>query len=144
MSNSKPATGAELRRRRSLAKASAKEWRKRNPEKVAAQRARHIKRHPKYTLWKGARDRARKNYLNFTIVEADITIPRFCPWLGIKLARPAGPRKDDSPSLDRIDNVQGYTLGNIEVISWRANRLKGDANLQEIIRMGRRARRLLK
>jgi len=43
--------------------------------------------------------------------------------------------KDNSPSLDRLDNTKGYIKGNIVVISNKANRLKGDATLQELERL---------
>jgi len=39
---------------------------------------------------------------------------------------------DHSPSLDRIDNSKGYTKDNVMVISFRANNIKKDANLQEL------------
>lgn len=34
-----------------------------------------------------------------------------------------GYAKDDSPSVDRKDNTIGYTLNNIQVVSWRQNLL---------------------
>ena len=43
-----------------------------------------------------------------------------------------GPRTHNSPSLDRTDPKLGYILGNVRVLSWRANYLKGDATVQEI------------
>ncbi len=38
---------------------------------------------------------------------------------------------DNSPTIDRINSSRGYEPGNIEVISWRANRMKGDATAEE-------------
>lgn len=40
--------------------------------------------------------------------------------------------RDDSPSLDRFDNAQGYTLANVRVICMRCNDVKGSATLVEI------------
>lgn len=40
--------------------------------------------------------------------------------------------KRDSPSLDRWDNSQGYTLENTKVICYRCNELKRDATLAEM------------
>jgi hypothetical protein len=37
--------------------------------------------------------------------------------------------------LDRIDNSKGYTPSNIQVISWRANRIKADASADELRRV---------
>jgi hypothetical protein len=39
---------------------------------------------------------------------------------------------EGSPSIDRIDNNGGYTVDNIAVISWRANRLKNNATSDEL------------
>jgi hypothetical protein len=33
---------------------------------------------------------------------------------------------------DRKDNARGYVKDNVRVISWRANRLKSDATLEEL------------
>lgn len=41
-------------------------------------------------------------------------------------------RHPQSPSLDRIDPNKGYVKGNVRIISWRANELKGNASLEEI------------
>lgn len=39
----------------------------------------------------------------------------------------------DSPSLDRIDARQGYVRGNVQVISMRANWMKGNATPAQLI-----------
>ena len=41
--------------------------------------------------------------------------------------------KDNSPSLDRIDSSKGYTPDNVWVISRRANIIKHDATLEELL-----------
>jgi hypothetical protein len=37
-----------------------------------------------------------------------------------------------APSLDRVDNAKGYSVGNVRVICWRCNAIKSDATLDEI------------
>ena len=51
---------------------------------------------------------------------------------GIPLIRGEKRWSDDSPTIDRIDNTRGYVKGNISIISFRANKLKGDATIQEM------------
>lgn len=55
-----------------------------------------------------------------------------CPILGLKLERGLNVRKETSPSLDRIVPSLGYVRGNVQVISWRANRIKNDASVEEL------------
>jgi len=74
-------------------------------------------------------------------IECDITVvdlgamsfPLTCPILGMKLEFNTGSPKDNSYSLDRIDSRLGYTADNIVVISYRANVLKSNAELWELI-----------
>ena len=56
-----------------------------------------------------------------------------CPILGIplKINKPRTPR-DNSYSLDRIDNSKGYVPGNIQIISVKANNMKSNATLEEL------------
>lgn len=44
----------------------------------------------------------------------------------------AGQVGPNSPSVDRRIPALGYVTGNIAIISWRANRLKGDGTLDEL------------
>jgi hypothetical protein len=87
---------------------------------------------PSHHLWLGAKRRAQKEGLAFDIEESDIICPKFCPVLGIEMQVGIGFRSDASPSLDKIIPELGYTKGNICVISYRANRFKSDASIEEI------------
>jgi hypothetical protein len=82
-------------------------------------------------LWYRAKRRARAKGLPFTITEADIQVPEFCPILGVPLTIIVGENKY-SPSLDQIEPGKGYTPDNIQVISNRANMLKNNATVDEI------------
>lgn len=86
-------------------------------------------------LWSKARQRAQEQGVPFKITHDDIVIPESCPVLGIKLShseREAGGFHDASPTLDKFVPALGYVPGNIAVISWRANKLKGDATTAEL------------
>ncbi len=62
----------------------------------------------------------------------DLTIPITCPVLDIPLREEKGRQSDNSISIDRIDSSKGYTPDNIVVVSWKANRLKSNATLDEM------------
>jgi len=83
-----------------------------------------------------AKKRARIAGLPFNLEDCDIVFPDLCPALGIPiyLEHTDGPRRrtDNTPSLDRLVPDKGYVRGNVRIISWRANRLKNDATLEEL------------
>jgi len=55
-----------------------------------------------------------------------------CPVFGTDLQFGDAGFRDHSPSIDKIDHNKGYTLDNVQILSWRANRLKVDATIQEL------------
>ena len=84
-------------------------------------------------LLKGAKHRANRSGLEFDITIDDIKIPERCPMLDIELEKynkPGG--HSASPTIDRIDPSKGYVKGNVRVISMRANRMKSDANIENV------------
>jgi hypothetical protein len=82
-------------------------------------------------LLTNAKHRAKKLGIPFTITLNDIHIPNVCPLLHIPLLT-GGKRTDSTPTLDRIIPHLGYVRDNIAVISWRANRIKNNASLEEL------------
>jgi hypothetical protein len=85
---------------------------------------------------RGARSRAIRKAIPFTITDADVTIPENCPCCSVKMTPRRGPAGKgflrESPSLDRIDSRLGYVVGNIAVICSRCNTLKNDASIEEL------------
>ena len=79
-----------------------------------------------------ARRRAKEKGLEFSLSRDDIIIPENCPVLGIPLYRNAPKYSDNTPALDRVDNSKGYIKDNIFVISFRANRIKNNATIEEL------------
>ena len=100
----------------------------RDPAHLSKRRRRWREKFPVKSLLRLAKKRGHE----VTITEDDIEIPTHCPILGIPLEMGTRMRKDGSPSLDRVNNSKGYVKGNVRVISWRANRLKSDATVEEI------------
>lgn len=78
-----------------------------------------------------AKSRAKKKNIEFSISEDDFYIPNYCPVLKIKLEL-IGTDIDYRPTIDRIDNSKGYIPENIQIISFRANRIKNDSNKKEL------------
>lgn len=78
---------------------------------------------------------AKRLNIPFTIEFGEIEWPEYCPVLGLKLDYYANGRQENSPSIDQIDPNQGYILGNVAVISWRANRIKNDGTLDEHVKI---------
>ena len=85
----------------------------------------------KYLL-RSAKRRAKLRNLDFNITIDDIPIPDKCPLLGITLIPNTTKASDNSPSLDRIIPSLGYIKGNVWIISYRANKIKNDASLEEL------------
>ena len=83
-------------------------------------------------LLRAAKTRAKKHGLVFDLDLSDISIPEKCPVLGIPLFRIGAKQSPNSPSIDRVDPLKGYVKSNVQVISWRANKLKSDASVDEI------------
>ena len=83
-------------------------------------------------MYDRAKSRAKKYNIQFNIYPEDIIIPEFCPVLGIPIFRGDGIISDNTPSLDKIIPSKGYVKGNVIVISFKANRIKSDANYEDI------------
>ena len=112
----------------------AASWRQRNPERHAQNTLKRRFSNPAKTLWKDAQYRAKGAGLEFTIGPEDVIIPKYCPVLGIELKNQLqdGATRNNSPSLDRIDNSKGYVKGNVKVISWLANIIKRNFTYEEL------------
>jgi len=101
----------------------------------AAAREHSRKKHiadPRYKMLSSAKLRAKNAGRECTLILSDIVIPELCPLLGVKITTGSRQVKNTSPTIDRKDSAKGYIRGNIWVISWRANRIKSDATLEEL------------
>ena len=86
----------------------------------------------RYRLWQGARQRARKKGVAFTILPLDIIIPDRCPILDIPLKGFEGYSSYASTTIDRLIPELGYRPDNIIIISKRANTIKSDASIEDL------------
>lgn len=117
--------------------------RKTDPNYKESEKLRHLKTilsnedsYKKYLL-RGAKERAKSLGLPFNLTIEDISIPEYCPLLGIKIQKHLGEGKRssknwNSPSIDRLIPELGYVKGNVWVISLRANTIKHNATVEEL------------
>lgn len=88
---------------------------------------------PRVALLMSSKTNAKNQGVEHSLSKEDIVIPEFCPVFAVKLI--AGGRTENSMSLDRVNPLSGYIKTNVRVISWRANRLKNNASLEELERI---------
>lgn len=55
-----------------------------------------------------------------------------CPVFGFELEWNSAGFRETSPSIDRIDSSKGYTRDNVQILSWKANRLKSYATVEDL------------
>ena len=88
---------------------------------------------PEYWMFHSAKRRAKEKGIPFAITIDDIVIPERCPLLDIPLFIGKSTCCDNSPTLDKLVPSFGYIKGNVIVISDKANRIKSNASLDEIM-----------
>jgi hypothetical protein len=116
-----------------------------NKEKIQAKQRQYDASHkreigtrwkqPCYKMLYSARERTRKLSLpecNLTLDYLRSIFPEYCPVFGIKLVHNSKPQPD-SPSLDRIIPELGYTIGNVQILSNKANMMKQNATNEELL-----------
>lgn len=110
-----------------------REYRSVRRELVNEQHRELMHRDPRRELLRNSKQSARKRGLPYDLTIDDVPIPEFCPALGLRLIKGKGVRTDSSPSIDRIIPSKGYVKGNVLVVSWKANRIKNDATVSELM-----------
>jgi hypothetical protein len=107
-------------------------WAYGNRDKVNAQNSRN----KVGSILSRLKYRAANAGIPFNLTKEDIQIPTHCPILGLELNWNQGKGyHPDSPSVDKIRPELGYVKGNVRVISARANLLKNDATVEELIKV---------
>jgi hypothetical protein len=111
-----------------------KKWSKHNKDHLKQYRQKRREQNPLSYVLNHLKKRAKdkKFEFNLTIQDLKDVWTDICPVFGIKMEFNKNEKGDNSYSVDRIDSTKGYTKNNICIISWRANRLKCDASLEEL------------
>lgn len=111
-----------------------RKFKEENKERLREEGFKRKQESPAITMLTKAKYRAKAKGLEFSIAEEDITVPVFCPILGLPLTYNPGEGKTDaSYSLDRIDPTKGYIPGNIQVMSSLANVMKNKATPEQLL-----------
>jgi hypothetical protein len=103
-------------------------WYLKNKERANKRVREYAARYPERGLWRAAKLRAKNSGLEFNLDISDIVIPDVCPILKTKFVT----NTMSAASVDRIDNSKGYIKGNIQIISRRANTMKGDCTPEQL------------
>ena len=110
----------------------------------AAARRRHQRRYdeePWLEVYDRVKSRAKAKGIPFNLtkdyLESIYPEDRMCPVLGIPLIPNVGGinQTRNSPSLDKIRPELGYVMGNVAIMSAKANAMKMDASTPEELRM---------
>lgn len=107
-------------------------------ESTREKRRKYLNKDLRIAILQRVKARAKFRNIPFNLELEDIIIPEICPVLGITLKKTVGQGKqtNDTPSLDRIVPELGYVKGNVIVVSWLANNIKGNFNADDIIKVG--------
>ena len=79
-----------------------------------------------------AKNKNREHSITIEDIKAIYPTDGCCPIFGMKLEFNNAGFRENSPSIDRVNSAKGYTPDNIQIISWKANRIKGYASTQEL------------
>ncbi len=98
------------------------------------------KHNPARTMFDSSKSRARKKGLPFNLtkgyVQELMQSTPICPALRIKLNYKGGEGFiEESPTMDRFDNSKGYVIGNVSIISRKANMMKLNGSPEDARRL---------
>jgi len=126
---------------KACSKAISKAYREKHPEKMTQLKRAWKAADPIRHLLCQIKARCKRSNVPFAITKDDIELVSHCPALGIELdynTTQTGRGMATSPnaaSVDRIIPHLGYVPGNVQIISWRASRLKNDISIDEMDKM---------
>jgi len=125
----------ENEKARNAAHERTRQWHLNNKEKSSDGNIKWKEENKGLTRIFAYKTRAKKLGVPFNLeVEDLMDVPDYCPILGIKLNKDKVFAKDHSISLDRIIPELGYVKGNVQFISFLANRMKNNASFSQLLK----------
>jgi transcription elongation factor Elf1 len=79
-----------------------------------------------------AKTKGREHTITLQDIKDKYPPDNHCPVFGFELEFNSEGFRETSPSIDRIDSSKGYTPENIQIISWKANRIKAYATVEDL------------
>lgn len=118
-------------------KAAAKASYQRNRSSRIESRRKKHETSPWNTMFQTAKRTAKQNNLPFNItceyLETIFPKDNKCPVFGFEFAiSKQKESRDNSPSLDKIVPDQGYVVGNVTIVSLKANRMKNNGSIEDL------------
>lgn len=113
--------------------ANERKYRDSHPEYVEGLKEKQRNMSVESKMLRDSKSRAKTRGLPFDLDISDIVVPEFCPYLNVLLEKGIGRHQPNSPSLDRIIPELGYVKGNVQVISYKANSVKNNLTLEELL-----------
>lgn len=112
-----------------------KEWAENNKEKVKEYKRKWADNNYLLKKLRQAEKRAKDRGLNFDLTVDDLVLTEKCPILNIPLlqAKDHDYKFRNAPSIDKIIPELGYIKGNVQIISNKANTMKNDATVEELL-----------
>jgi hypothetical protein len=89
------------------------------------------------SLYNSCKLRAKEKNISFDLTKESIDsiLSDRCPIFNTGFDFCVGKRTSNSPSVDRINSLEGYILNNVTIISHRANAIKNNGTLDDFIRI---------
>lgn len=115
-----------------------KRYMEKHKEKVKKYKNKWTENNYEWVLFNLAKNRSKRNGIEFNLELSDIVIPSHCKYLGIPLTKGWGKGIQlSNASIDRIDNTKGYTKDNIQIISRQANEMKRQSSIEDLIKFAK-------
>ena len=109
-----------------------KEYRIKHSETNKIKQKENHKNNPLKRIYYDAKKRAKKKNIEFNIKLEDLNFPKLCPVLQIPLFVSGSKCTNNSPTIDRINNNEGYIKDNVLIVSFKANTIKNNSTIEEL------------
>lgn len=117
-----------------------KEWTNKNKDKLKERDQNLRQKDPIAYLCKSIEKRIKKSNMQYDpniyiLLKNEYNKSNLCKCFGIEIQYNKNGHKDNSISIDRVNNNLGYIVGNVQLICYRANAIKSNSTIDELCRI---------